>query len=314
MSWTAIKLTYQARSPLHIGFHTLGYIQRTRYYIPGRTMWGACTANLTRAIGEPGTVDYKPIGEDLFNKHILLSYFYPLIESGKPLIPRYKEDEGLCYGDYPKYGFTEQAFEKKFIRSFGQTAILPETNTAEDNSLHESEFIVHEINNGSNRGSVPTDFAGYVLIRKGTTFKNKPVTWDDGGINLKSALSEIFVGGDRKYGWGRLTLKSDVLIIEPGRFFDHDLTLQGEHPIVTIKEDLPIPAHLPLSENLSLKGDIEPLVGREWGEITNTEGNKKNGAGQKISSAKMCWVPGSILNKEESLTISSFGILKGCAL
>ena len=34
MSWRTYRVVYQAKSPVHIGWHTLGYINLTRYYIP----------------------------------------------------------------------------------------------------------------------------------------------------------------------------------------------------------------------------------------------------------------------------------------
>ena len=58
-------------------------------------------------------------------------------------------------------------------------------------------------------------------------------------------------------------------------------------------------------ENLDIKlelirGDIEPLVGREWNE---------RGSGQKISQiAKICIAPGSCLHLSSEFIIGGFGI------
>lgn len=298
MTWTALKLTYRAKSPVHIGWHTLGYIQRTRYYISGRAMWGAFTANMTRTLEgidpvKPVEDHYKKVGK-IFEEDVIASYFYPKIKN-TVLSPNFS-NSGLMFGKISAY-----EFERRFISSIGQTAVLPETNSAEDGSLHESEFIAHMLEAEDEGASIPVFFEGYLFVNQ-SSIKAKEIP--------SLVFSEIFVGGDRKYGWGRLVLTSSKPRSEYDTFFGHELNLQGDHPTVTIKKDQSIPAHLPISENLPLKGDIEPLVGREWGEITDTEGNKKNGAGQKISSAVMCWVPGSILCEEKTFNVCKYGILK----
>ena len=38
MTWHCFRLTYELRSPLHIGYHKVGNVQRTRYYIPARNL------------------------------------------------------------------------------------------------------------------------------------------------------------------------------------------------------------------------------------------------------------------------------------
>ena len=93
MDWQPYRLVYQAKSPIHIGYRTLGFIQRTRYYIPGRALWGAITANLTRAYGS--YEQYGPVGEDV-KSSILFSYFYPAPEPDKPLLPCFTAD-GLMF-------------------------------------------------------------------------------------------------------------------------------------------------------------------------------------------------------------------------
>jgi len=88
MSWNVYRLVYQAISPIHIGWHTLGYIKLTRHYIPGKNIWGAMTANLTRTYGAKGVDEYKKFG-DLLKTKILTSYFYPALDPDKPLLPHF---------------------------------------------------------------------------------------------------------------------------------------------------------------------------------------------------------------------------------
>jgi hypothetical protein len=305
MGWTAYRLVYQAKSPIHIGWHTLGYIKLTRYYITGKSMWGAMTANLVRACY--GYEDYDYVG-NLLCSGILISYFYPALDPDFPLLPRYTE-KGLKYG-----GCTESEFEGLFIKSYGQTAVLPESNTAEDESLHESEFIAPVIEDEYTKEQMPVYFVGYVFI--GDSLKKKDdetLTWNGKDIKLREIVSEIFVGGDRKYGWGRMVLNEEnSKNTAVTHLFDNELILDKAELKVKILSGKPIPAHLSINSDIRLKGDIEPLVGREWGEVIDREGNKKIGSGQRISDAAICWMPGSILEKPKGITlpIGPYGILK----
>ncbi|MEK7275567.1 MAG: hypothetical protein AAB110_09955 [Candidatus Desantisbacteria bacterium] len=294
MSWHIHKLVYQAKSPIHIGYHKLGFIQRTRYYITGKAMWGAMTANITRAFCPDADTDaYENVGGKL-RTDIIPSYFYPAIYKENPLIPKFTS-QGLQYGScslYPPYPAEE--FERLFIRSFGQTAIEPENLTAEDNTLHEIEYIAPVIEEKDEQKSVC--FVGYIFINEaGQKWKD----WE----KIKGDIKEIFVGGERKYGFGRLNLDNLHSQDSVGDFFGYKVvdTSTGSF---TIPKDKPIPAHLLTKDNPSLKGDIEPLVGREWGEKDG-----KVGFGQQVSNAKICWVPGSVLTTGETLKLGEYGRL-----
>jgi len=290
MAWKAYRLVYEAKSPVHIGWHTLGYIKLTRYYITGKSMWGAMTANLTRAGQDSDPAAYKKWG-DLLCTDVLVSYFYPALDRDSPLLPEFT-DTGLKYG-----GCTASDFERLFIKSFGQTAVVPQTNTAEDETLHESEYISHMVNDGEKQQSVY--FVGYVFIRDEATYNNDKVDW----AYIKDAVSELFVGGDRKYGWGRLKLHNEPEREEPqSHIFGCQLSEKNNSsaPILEVAADTFLPAHLAVSSNCKLRGDIEPLVGREW---------TSKGAGQKIKGSTLCWMPGSIMVEGEPLKIKPYGVL-----
>lgn len=302
MDWKAYRLVYRAMAPIHLGWHTLGYIKLTRYYIPGKNMWGAMTANLTRTYGAEGTGDYEKFG-DLLRKNILSSYFYPAINMNKPLLPHFKKC-GLFYGAYAK-----ENFEKLFVSSFGQTAILPQSNTAEDESLHESEYIAPAIDEEGKCNQVY--FVGYLFIRDGASLDDgKNIALEDEGISIKTAIQELFVGGDMKYGWGRLKLANDPKSEgHQTKVFGYELIPKGNGLCIKIPKDRPLPAHLDIESEIKVKGDIEPLVGRERGTVRDKDGKQISGPGQRISKAKACWVPGSVVAKEKILKVGEFGIL-----
>ncbi len=311
MSWKACRLVYQAMSPIHIGWHTLGYIKLTRNYIPGRSIWGAIVSNMTRTFGREGIKDYKKFDELFKTKMLRHSYFYPAVFSDNPLLPHYTE-KGIVYGDPCRCHYLKEDFEMRFIDSFGQTAVLPESNTAEDESLHELEYISPCIR--AKEDYRPVFFVGYIFIREDACFNDRPISWDNAGISLKPAIRELFIGGDRKYGWGKLSLDiKKTKKVKNSKFFGNSFNPKKEGLTITIEKGKPIPAHLEIEPetNLKMKGDIEPLVGREWAVGGEANGKVKIGAGQNISEAKMCWVPGSVVeeNKGLELTIDKFGIL-----
>lgn len=304
MTWKAYRLVYRAMSPIHIGWHTLGYIKLTRYYIPGKSMWGAMTANLTRTYGAKGINDYAVFG-DLLKTDILTSYFFPAIDADNPLQPHYT-DQGIIYGDVRHGHCAKEEFERLFIGSFGQTAIMPQSNTAEDESLHESEYISTGIKeNGEYK---PVLFVGYLFMKEDASLDGKKIGWDEDEIPLHPAIREIFIGGDVKYGWGQLKLLNN-----PGedghksKIFGYEFQANGLLPSFEIPADSPLPGHLAIDSDIYAKGDIEPLVGREWS--TEKNGKKRFGAGQKISHATVCWVPGSVLEETRILRVGGYGIL-----
>lgn len=288
MGWKVYKLVYQAKSPIHIGWHTLGYIKLTRYYITGKNIWAAMTANITRSL-----YDYKDYGGigDLLKEGILTSYFFPAVDLEYPLLPRFT-DKGLMYG-----GYTMPEFERLFIKSYGQTAVVPHSNTAEDETLHESEYISPCVEIGGKQCQVY--FVGYIFISDKAHYNGKKVDLTE----IKLAIYEIFVGGDRKYGWGRLNL-DDKYTKECKDIFGHKYTIEPKdgNPQFYLDSNEPIPAHLFVKEGLNIKGNIEPLVGRDF--------VKDKGFGQKISKEKICWVPGSIAVNEMILKIGDYGVLK----
>lgn len=304
MTWKAYRLVYRAKSPIHIGYRTLGFIQRTRYYIPGRALWGAFTANLTRAYGS--YADYKGV-DDYVRENLRFSYFYPALDIENPLLPRFTS-KGMGYASPDeKTLVSEEEFERVFIGSFGQTAIAPESNTAAEGSLHETEFISPVVEwEGQQK---PVCFIGYLFIKEKdrTPRKDVHLTWDSPGWGLKMAIQEVFIGGERKYGFGRLILEESSPVVKEK---DGNLWLFGSRLIYADKEieiiateNQPIPAHLDLAGARRLRGDIEPLVGREWRE--------HSGAGQIISPARLCWMPGSIVsNGTMRLVISDYGVLR----
>lgn len=290
MHWRVYRLVYASRSNLLVGWHTLGYVNLTRYYIPGKNIWASFTDNLARSKkDEKGRDGHITYGNRL-KEDVRFSYFYPSAD-GETAMPRYTA-AGLCYGS-----LSAAEFEKRFIRSFGKTAIAPEKNAKLDESLHEMEFIA----------PISLSFIGFVLIKTGVA---QPVI---NGDMLDALFGQIFVGGERKYGWGRLELREKKEITD-GKMFDFDIDVSKPiNPELTLHKNAYLPAHVPVKDNMKIGGNIETLVGRDWG-VVGEGSDRKIGAGRKISDAKLCWAPGSQFmgDDEIKLRFGTYGILEVC--
>ncbi len=180
MSKQWYKLIFEQKQPIHIGMGSYGVVNETRIFIPGWTMWGALTKayNLQK-------------GNDLsLNQHLFenISCFYPAFKNGdnfEILFPGFKNGE-FYLGKY-----SEDEFRAKFVDTFMSTAINPLSNSALDESLHELNVIL------------PGAKADYI-----EDAKEKQIYWVGiVEIDDKNKIpKEIYIGGDVKYGLGKLIL------------------------------------------------------------------------------------------------------------
>ncbi len=314
--WACYKVYLEAKAPIHIGYGAkLGIVDRTRYYIPAKNVWGALTNLIVKSVMENYNPEiYQEVGESL-NKNIKFSYFYPTkyekaneeIKILQVFAPCYTE-EGLKFGVHKdKEKISLERFERVFISSFVSTAIDKTSKSAEEGSLHEIEFIRDKIE--SETGIKPTVFVGYFFVRD-EPLKIK-VGEKEVEISLANSievngvkLNEMWVGGERNYGFGRVNVflerfsNEEVDLFSSGMIVDttkEQLTIRGEEYITAL-------SHINI-ENLGvklIKGDIEPLIGREWSE---------RGSGQKISqTARICVSPGSQFICDREISIGNFGI------
>lgn len=289
MAWECYKVLFQAKSPLHIGYGArLGFVNRTRYYIPAKSIWGALTSVIAKRIMK--TYDagiYKKIG-NVLKKDIRLSYFY-IQDQGAPLLLKFTE-KGMKYGHSP-----QEKFEREYISSIALTALEKSTRSAEEGSIHEIEFI-----------RSPVKFVGYFFINQAKNFQfkaneNELIFYFN---DQEVSLSSLQVGGEHIYGFGKIELIGKPEIqSKPVDLFNQGfikVDLRGEEPLISFKAEESYPVLAPLSieglqnKILRMEGNLEPLVGREWGE---------RGAGRKISEVKITLSPGTIFELSEGVTL-----------
>jgi hypothetical protein len=292
MAWHSYPLTYRLLSPLHVGYRRLGNIQRTRYYLPGRNLWGAITARLTRACyPQPQPADYLAVG-DYVRDHIIAGYFYPKLADSSPYYPRL-ESARWRYGE-----LSASNFEARFIGSFGSTALAASTWTAEEVSLHEIEFIAPKAQTGSLAGC-SVYLQGHLYLDQDHSAAPPPLQdWDD--TTTLEHLQELFVGGEQGYGFGHMVLQDEPAALE---------TASDSRPQPRDLDGPVLRAHLRVQRESSMKvmGPLEPLVGREWAD--GRRGELRRGAGQDVSEAVVAWVPGCAFEGDaSSLVIAPYGL------
>ncbi len=266
MSWHKFSVTYELRSPLHIGYQKVGNVQRTRYYIPARNLWGAVTEALTRrgfSTKDVSSGNYQQVGEWV-KTHCAFGYWFVCEKPQK----NSQENSQLltpCYcGDGLKYGnLSVTEFERRYLDSHVTTALDSKTNSAQHGSLHEVEFIAPY----SRQNGARTRVSGLVFLDD----EAKKI------LNWEYWLSNLQVGGERRYGFGTLRLV--------------DMKLEGDpitctRPCQSVSKNKPFLAHVSVATNIQIRGQIEPLVGR----VTS----QSHAFGSSLTSAIVCWTPGSI--------------------
>lgn len=272
-----LKIRFKALSPLHIGYgHKFGIINRTRYYITARNIWGAFIANMTKMSAAAYSHEAYSNTGNVINEKLRFTNFYPVI-SNDVRIPCYKDD-GIYYGELSQY-----EFESKVIDSYISTAINYKTGSAEDGSLHEIEFMRNKV------GNEDLMFEGY-LIDKDNSISGNNGNYDYNGLTLNEIITYVKVGGERKCGFGRLTL---VDIQEDNGLWG----LQVVNGKITLLKDKQSPFDIPIKELNNFIGNIEPIIGREWcGE---------SGAGRKITTANINISPGSKITEDFEISLEN---------
>jgi hypothetical protein len=260
MGWTMYTAIYELRSPLHIGYHKAGNVQRTRYYIPARNLWGAVTEALTRrgfSTADAPQGDYQKIGEWV-RAHCAFGYWF-IQENGSSLYPKYD-------GGKLKYGhMTAADFERRYLDAHVTTALHPSTTSAEEGSLHEVEFIAPY-----NRDGVQTHVGGCVFLDETAQASLDWGRW----------LSDLRVGGERRYGFGMLRLA------EMGLANDSQTDRTSTRPSQFVRKGDPLLAHTVIASSIRVCGQIEPLVGRMT--------SQSHAFGSDLTPGIVCWTPGSV--------------------
>jgi len=225
--WCKHRLVFQLLSPLHVGAGRVGNLQRTRRYVPGKLLWAALTARLTRNKGPASGFDYVEMGKRV-SAAFRFGYLYPALLSGS---------------DYAVFHPWDPEFDYRFLGSYASTALTEDNAGAEDGSLHETEFIRYHAT-PLTAGEVPRQ-----VFLSGSLW-----VFGNGVDGWKDALRRVSIGGERGYGWGRMILADATA----GPAEEPRIRLGGKNG------ERRVLAHVTAdSAQGQLWGPIEPLLGWE---------------------------------------------------
>lgn len=191
MSWKLYRWTWRLESPLFVGALPAGSLNRCRLYVPSRALWGTLTAELARR-RENGFPSYETEGTTL-HENTRFTYLFPAECDGKhwrAWLPRYEERDGLVWRredqSDSKHDLTNRQMRLRLLDARPGTAIDPDSDSAEDGSLRETECVLPAWRDTG----APVALAGYVFLKQGLS-------------DLRD-LHTIFLGGDTRYGLGQL--------------------------------------------------------------------------------------------------------------
>ncbi len=186
MPWSCYRLHYRAESPIQIGWHRLGTIIRTRYFVPARNVWGAWVAAWAREYGA-GWSNGNPYkeAEEKLNAWLRFTPMF-VVEDGAWLRPEYCLERGeLHYGkDRAGHPLVQGEFESRFVHGIASTAILPASFTAADGTLREKEYLFGR----------RMELGMYVMAQDGADLER-----------LWRLIARFSLGGGVADGYGRLT-------------------------------------------------------------------------------------------------------------
>ncbi len=267
MSWKLYCWVWQLLSPVHVGTTPAGSLNRTRLYVPARALWGALTAQLARKEAGDAPPDYRGTGERLSEK-CRFSYLFPAQKEGERYLawlPEYAKERGLVWRrEDNKKSSADREFRLWMLTVRPGTAISPGTDAALEATLREYELLADWSFWGKQKASQPVFLKGYVFCR-------------EAGVEAEVLkVEELFLGGDTRYGLGRVRRVHLSSQASEG-FFGKPLDLSEREPLV-ITDTLLAHAAAQKAVNTQLSGALEQLV--EW----------DNG---QLKAGPLAWAPGS---------------------
>jgi len=263
------KLIFRQLEPLHIGALNFGVISVTRLFIPGWTMWGALVADWGYKHGAKQDI-FEQAGQ-IFN---VLTCFFPAI-GRELLLPKYKNGD-LYFGPYK-----EIELRDRITDTFVSTAIDLATSAAKEKTLHETEYILTR----DKVTHAPLSWTGLLMIQE-----------KDLEDYLRPGL-ELWVGGERRYGMGRIqlvkaeTVNSDELQEIWGLNDDGGAVNPND---LSLKNYLQIPC----SNEMNFEGGFEQVLLIPFHDRT------------KEAEMHLCLVPGTIVDLQANNSIT-YSLQKG---
>ncbi|AKB36818.1 DUF324 domain containing Cmr6-like protein [Methanosarcina siciliae C2J] len=280
MTWELYRWVWVLQSPLSVGMMPSGSLNRCRLYVPARTLWGAITAEISRR-SDCDFPDYKRIGNEVL-EDIRFTFLFPAKKLGqnwKAWLPRYLDNKGLCWlmedsNTDLKTFIPDHVFRSKLLYTRPGTAIDPDSDSAEESSLHETEYVQmywHSNDEENKKEHCQVGMIGYIFVRSGSQHANSV-----------REIDNLLIGGDTRYGFGSL-IRLDIS--EETNVFGNNIDLSKENPVVISSIILG-----QATTTKSMKGDLEAFAG--W-DNTSDSG---------LQNFATFWMPGSsIVSDKDNL-------------
>jgi len=286
MTWSLYRWAWLLESPLYVGMPPAGSLNRCRLYVPARALWGAVTAELARTAAKNGFPGYEDVGHEIREK-LRFSYLFPAHQAGKgwsAWLPRYEQGRGLVWQreDDGSLKVSDREFRMRLLSTRPSTAIDPSSDTAAEGSLRETECINTTWREFESFSGGPVGFAGYVFL---SGDPDKDLRKD------LEALDMMTVGGDTRYGLGRLRRIGNMAPAVD--VFGCTVDLGKSDPLIAADRVL---GHAEVEDGSpELRGAMELLRGWDYGRDDHWR------------SSKPLWVPGSAADTPRKWRIDESG-------
>ncbi|HOV88005.1 MAG TPA: hypothetical protein PLM79_16740 [Syntrophobacteraceae bacterium] len=305
MTWTVFRWVWRLEAPLFVGMPPAGALNRCRLYLPARAMHGAITSELARMDGEKKSKfpDYGKFGKEV-GENCRFTYLYPAEKlDGKFLawVPKYlraDHDKKTRDGEQKiglrwhrmdgKRDFSDRDFRRSLLDSRSGTAIAPESDSASEGTLRETECINpwwRDVS-GARTDPKPVLLLGYVFLK------------NNGFRRQLDNIDTLFVGGDTRYGLGKIhrveltDLSADISV------FGKKVYLDGEEP--EMQSNIVWGHALEGSQNQTMKMQgVKELPGR-WEIVNLWKRRRENGKEMEEFPA---WAPGSCFENTGSQSL-----------
>lgn len=269
MSWELYRWVWRVESPLYVGASPAGSLNRCRLYVPARAIWGALTAELARCCTNKFP-KYAEVGRRV-QESARFSYLYPAEQkenNWQAWLPCFEHGKGLIWqNENPsEEPLSDRSIRRRLLSTWPSTAIDPSSDTASEGTLREVEVINSHWREKGEPGQIRVAMVGYLFVR------------DEELRNQIQEIRELFIGGDVRYGLGRLKRMGDLEKVNS--LFNRSIEIDEDDPILT-SDCLFAHVQVEKTGKVNIRGDIEAIAG--WDQAGN----------QMETGFGLCWVPGT---------------------
>lgn len=274
------QVDFHLLSPLQVGCGSLGMIERTLLFIPGRIVWGALTNSIVCCSSLAPSADlFRSVGDAL--RQGRFSSFFPLLFLGsrdrkqalRRMVPSFKD---ACFFDENDISFRISGDEMDSLLrcSVESTSIDPGLLSAGESTLHSTELVRAEYRDAVRDKLHPVSFRGFIELPDSVSVDGCQIALN--ADSVKEFFSKLRLGGGRKRGWGMI-LPDSVSIVPDYSHFES----------IRMKDGVLLTSEAPVSPGDRVNGRAVLACYREY--------DPEYGFGQRFSKPALVWPVGSFL-------------------